>query len=128
MKDHPKIWVRGREVRHPAVDVWRVMRCTIGFGVEKDKQNNPVGYVPTLEREILNRAIAEFGGATIIPVIGGWNSPTNGPVIEHGRILQIDNVPYADLYRARAFAGYVKDLLRQESVVYSVQNVEADFI
>lgn len=104
------------------------MKITIIYGVEFDKNQNPVGYCRQLENEILQRVTNVFGGCTILECRGAWISVAGHLVVEHGRLLQIDRVAYMDLPKARDLAAGIRDLLNQESVVYSESSVEAQFI
>ena len=104
-------------------------RVEIGFGIGMDKHSNPVHYHPRLQNLIIEKATREFGGVSMWEVSGGWNSPNDGPVFEQGRIIRLDGVADdEDLQRAKDFALWVKELLQQQSIVFSVQVVGLSFI
>lgn len=104
------------------------MRVEIGFGVGFTKDGKIIPHVDEAVSSILRVASHEFGGAALIPVQGAWRNGAGVVVREGGHILRIDNVPVAGLDRAKWFASEIKATLNQESVVYSVSDVHAEFL
>lgn len=103
-------------------------RAEIGCGVGFDRDGRLMRDVDVKMSQILERASHRFGGATLIPIQGGWVNGSKVYVREAGYILRIDNVPEAVLPDVRAFALWVKAFLNQESVLMSVSVVVSAFL
>lgn len=104
-------------------------RVEIGFGIGFDKNGVPIRKIDAEVDDFIHRASRRFGGVAAIKVNGGWVNGQGDMVNEPGMILRIDGIQTdKDMASAKQFALAVKDALNQESVVFSVSQVETEFL
>lgn len=102
-------------------------RVTIGCGTGFNKFGDKIG---TLERDTLKSALLKvacerFGGATFIDTFGGWRDNTGKDVFEPGWSIVVYT---KDSDEVVGFARYVRDVLVQESVVITSEDIAVSFV
>lgn len=100
----------------------------IGFGIGFDRNGRIIPDIENKVSLVLRLASQAFGGASLIPVRGGWVNPAGQLVVEAGYSLVLCNIPVSTLGDARIFAGEIKNLLGQQSVMFSAVQENTQFL
>jgi hypothetical protein len=104
-------------------------RVTIYAGSSFDKSG---ARIPWQEAERMERAVRifaseQFGGATNYQHVGSWLS--NGELVsESGRTFVVFAPDTASDSQIQDLGWYIRDMFRQQSVVVTVENVNAVFV
>ena len=92
----------------------------------QDNQGQPI---PDRNWDQLHSALFTMGdGFTEYPAYGCWRDSTGRPISEDVFVYRmVTDDPFAEA-NIRTIATFVKEHWRQESVLYTVQDVQATFI
>lgn len=107
------------------------LRIEIGWGREFDKDNKPIGALEgaTMLSAVEAEAIKLFGGYTLLPVVGGWESPTNGLVTEKGYTLLIfTHADFATRVKAKGLAAFIKGVFNQQAVALTFTECKHELV
>ena len=106
------------------------MRAEIICGVGMDRNNQAIATEEAIAtvKTIIERASRTFGGCNVRRIDGGWIDDHGQLVIEAGAALTIDGVQAEQIPQCEALAEFIKDVLRQSSVVLNTYVVNTSFL
>ena len=101
------------------------IRVVAGGGYNQFGQRNTVERIAHAIQSITDWAVVTIGGLTIYKSHGAWKAPNGEIVYENGLVFEY--VGNDDLL-AQEFARRIRDGFDQQSVLLTVENVEAFFV
>ena len=106
------------------------MRAEIICGVGMDRNNQAIATEEAIAtvKTIIERASRTFGGCNVRRIDGGWIDDHGQLVVEAGGVFTIDGVKAEQLPQVEALAAFIKDILRQSSVVLNTYVVNTSFL
>jgi uncharacterized protein YeaC (DUF1315 family) len=122
------LWI-GAIVRVSLTGEENVKRITVQCGIGEDRDGHPLDSqrVRDCLQAVHRYASERYGGVTAYRHVGSWVDGHGKTVTEHGVTFQavINNAPDDD---GSDFARYVRDILRQNSVVLTLETVDGRFV
>lgn len=105
-------------------DNMKKMTINVGTGVDKQGSLIDMATAHVARVDIAEQAATMFGNVIFIPTNGAWKAPDGRIVEEVGWAI----VVYADEAPSDAFPAFVRDLLSQQTVIVTVEDVNARFL